>query len=228
MKLLEKELKYLRQSLVEMTMMVISQFEKSIEAFEKNDKTLALEVTVNERRINAYELRMDAECENIFALHHPVAADLRLVMAGYNITATLERIADNADAIAKYVLEMDSQLNSEILKVTKFGEMSSTALRMLNDALDAFEELSPGKVYSIHNQDIILNEINIQASNIMVSLIKQYPDDVRNLLFLFSTIKKVERVGDLVKNIAEEIIFYFDAKTIKHTYPDSSAVINDL
>ena len=219
MKILEHELKTLRQSLIEMTMMVISQFEKAIEAFETYNKDLAFEVTVIERRINAYELKVDAECENIFALHHPVASDLRLVMAGYNISATLERIGDNADAISKFVMEMDKPLKSEFLESARLPEMYKTALKMLNDALDAFEDQAPGKIYSIHNQDLILNEINKNASNIMVDLIKLYPDDIKNLLCFYSTIKKIERVGDLVKNIAEEIIFYFDAKSVKHTYP---------
>jgi len=217
MKQLEKELKQFRQNLIEMTMLVSNKLEKACLAFETNNKVLAMEVITNERRINAYELKMDADCENILGLHTPVAADLRFVMAGYNITSTLERIADNADGIAKYVIDMKGTLHEQVLNEMRYHEMTVTAMKMLNDVLDAFEELSPGKAYSIPGQDVTLNEINMQASTTMVRLIKQYPDDVKNLLYLFSTIKKIEQVGDLVKNIAEEIIFYIEARMIKHS-----------
>ncbi len=215
---IEKELKLLRMSLLEMTMLVSNQFEKACLAFDTGNRDLAMEVITNERRINACELKIDSDCENILALHHPVAVDLRFVMAAYNICSTLERIADNADGIAKYVLEMTGPLSADVINQLRFKEMTETAIGMLNDALDAYEEELPGKAYGIHNRDLILNEINIASSTQMVELIKKYPNDVKQLLFMFSTIKKIERVGDLIKNIAEELIFYIEAKVIKHMY----------
>ena len=222
MKQLEKELKALRHNLLEMTMLVNQQVEKACEAFETGNKDLAMEVLTNERRINAHELKMDVDCENILALHTPVAADLRFVMAAYNIISTLERIGDNAAGIARYVLEIDSRLPDDALVQIRYHEMAQTALSMLDDALDAYEEESPGKAYGIHSRDLILNEININSSDVMVKLIAEHPQHVKQLLFLFSTIKKLERIGDLIKNIAEEIIFYIDAKVIKHMYSRSN------
>lgn len=216
MKLLEKELKILRQNIIEMTLLVTSQIEKACEAFDTANKDLALEVIANERRINAYELKMDADCENILALHAPVAADLRFVMAGYNIVSTLERIADNAEGIARYALEMQGPVPDEVKQMIRFKEMQTTVLSMMEDALDAFEEEAPGKAYNIPNRDLVLNEINIKSSDTMVYLIKENPNDIKKLLFMFSTIKKMERIGDLIKNIAEETIFYIEAKVIKH------------
>ncbi len=222
MKQLEFELKNLRQSLLEMNMIVESQVDKACKAFANGDRDLAMEVITNERRVNAYELKINTDCENILALFQPVAIDLRFVMAGYNISATLERIADNADGIARYVLEMTEPFCDDVLTRMRFTEMVETVTGMLNDALDAFEEELPGKAYGIHNRDLVLNEINIAASGVMVEMIKKYPDDVKQLLFMFSTIKKIERIGDLIKNIAEELVFYIEAKVIKHMYTKKS------
>jgi phosphate transport system protein len=216
MKQLEKELKILRQNIIEMMMLTNSQIEKACQAFDTNSTELAMEVIANEKRVNAYELKMDADCENILALHNPVAADLRFVMAVYNIAATLERIGDNADSMAKYVMEMSTPVSPAVKEALRFNEMCKTAIAMLEEALDAFEELSPSRAYGIPARDLVLNEINIRSSNVMVDLIKEYPNDVRSMLFAFSAIKKLERVGDLVKNIGEEIIFYIEAKLIKH------------
>ena len=216
MKQLEKELKILRQNIIEMMLLVSNQLEKACEAFDTGNKELAMEVVANERRINAYELKLDADCENILALHNPVAADLRFVMAGYNIISTLERIADNADGIARYVVEMNGAIPPKAKEAIRFEEMKCTALIMLDDAIDAFEEESPAKAHGIPGKDLLLNDINIQSANAMVLLLKEYPQDVKNLLFLFSTIKKLERIGDLTKNIAEEVIFFIEAKVVKH------------
>jgi phosphate transport system protein len=225
MKLLEKELKVLRQNIIEMTLLVNSQIEKACEAFDTANKDLAMEVIANERRINAYELKMDADCENILALHNPVAADLRFVMAGYNIVSTLERIADNAEGIARYVLEMSTPIAPAAKDLIGFKQMRTTVLEMMDDALDAFEEEAPGKAYNIPNRDLVLNDINIKSSDIMVQLIRENPDDIKKLLFLFSTIKKMERIGDLIKNIAEETIFYIEAKVVKHLASSKQAGI---
>jgi len=65
-------------------------------------------------------------------------------------------------------------------------------------------------------KDVLLNEINSNAANVAIELIKESPEKTQNYLYLLSIIRKLERVGDLAKNIAEELIFYIEAKVIKH------------
>ena len=78
---LETELSQLKNNLVSMWELVKSQLLKAKESLINEDKDLAREVVSVEKRVNAFELSIDKDCENIFALFNPVAIDLRLVLA---------------------------------------------------------------------------------------------------------------------------------------------------
>ncbi|MFZ4726039.1 MAG: phosphate signaling complex PhoU family protein, partial [Paludibacter sp.] len=81
MRHLEQELYSLRQDVIDMWKLVISQVENSGEAILSFDKDLATKVSMREKKVDAYELKIDSECENIIALYQPVAVDLRFVLA---------------------------------------------------------------------------------------------------------------------------------------------------
>ena len=70
---------------------------------------------VNEKRVNAMELKIDRECEQIFALLNPVAHDMRFVFATLKINADLERIADYAEDIAKLSCFWEKKLSTKTL-----------------------------------------------------------------------------------------------------------------
>ena len=78
---LDIELGSLKENLLEMVDLVKSQLEKGKKAIEQNDLELAREVVEREKRVNALELLIDKDCENILALHTPVATDLRFVLS---------------------------------------------------------------------------------------------------------------------------------------------------
>src|SRR5690349_3093262 len=103
---LEIELQKIRLSALEMMRMVKNQLQKCKEAMFTNNKELALEIIHNEKRVNGYELLIDDECENLIARFSPVAVDLRFVLATLKINYHLERIGDNADGIARNVLDL--------------------------------------------------------------------------------------------------------------------------
>src|SRR6185437_5518137 len=96
---LEIELKQLKSELVNMWSLVHSQLVKSNIAMVNFDKDLAREVISREKRVNGSELKIDRDCENIFALLTPVAVDLRFVLAVLKINSNLERIGDIAEGV---------------------------------------------------------------------------------------------------------------------------------
>src|SRR5882757_8275140 len=102
---LEIELKQLKVEIINMWSLVHSQVVKSNVAMVNFDKNLAREVVSREKRVNGVELKIDRDCENIFALLTPVAVDLRFVLAVLKINSNLERIGDIADGICRYVVD---------------------------------------------------------------------------------------------------------------------------
>ncbi|HEV2355392.1 MAG TPA: PhoU domain-containing protein, partial [Puia sp.] len=89
---IETELQLLKSEVVNMWTLVNSQLNKARLAFINFDKDLAREVVLKEKRVNGSELKIDRDCENIFALFCPVAIDLRFLLAVLKINTNLERI----------------------------------------------------------------------------------------------------------------------------------------
>ncbi len=213
---LDVELKRLKDESVELFELVISQLRKGRIALLDFDKDLAREVNFNEKRVNALELKIDKDCENIFALFNPVAIDLRFVLAVLKINSNLERIGDIADGIARYVIEADAPFHADLLKVTRLDEMYTLAIEMLEDVRKCFYEEDTRLARGVFKKDDVLDDINGSANRVVEALIRKEAEHIAPALHIISTIRKLERTGDQVKNIAEEIIFYLEAKVLKH------------
>src|ERR1700743_2107225 len=128
---IETEIAATKKELVNMWILVQSQLNKAREAMINFDKDLAREVLVKEKRVNSFELKIDRDCENIFALHCPVAVDLRFLLAALKINTNLERIGDIAAGIAKYVVDSSVNFNIAALESTSLLRMYDEAVNIL-------------------------------------------------------------------------------------------------
>lgn len=215
---IENEIRQLKDEVVNMWTLVRSQLQKTKGSIINFDKDLAREVVVREKRVNGYELKIDRDCENIFALRTPVAIDLRFVLAILKINNNLERIGDIAEGISKLVIYSENPFSEELLVRSNVLDMLDVSFSILDDALAAFENENTILARSIFKRDEFLNEINIGLIDFAKLYLAEHPEQLAELLYIFSIIRKVERIGDQVKNIAEEIIFYVEAKVLKHHY----------
>src|SRR6476469_5923928 len=136
---LEIELQKLKTEIVNMWNLVHTQVVKSNIAMVNFDKNLAREVMSKEKRVNGLELKIDRDCENIFALFNPVAVDLRFVLAVLKINSNLERIGDIADGISRYVVDSDNRFGNDLLEQTKILQMFDIAVKMLENSKTSFE-----------------------------------------------------------------------------------------
>ncbi|MDB5021136.1 MAG: phosphate transport system regulatory protein PhoU [Pedobacter sp.] len=216
MKQLEKELESIKTELINMWELVSAQVSSSRDCLTEFDKDLAREIQVKEKRVNSAELNIDQDCENVFALYSPVAVDLRFLLSILKINSNLERVGDIADGIAKYIIDADVCFKPELLTVTRIMDMFEVGTNMLKITLLGFEREDTVLARSIFKMDEVLDEINSNANANIIEYLKKYPEDLDQALYALSIIRKLERVGDQVKNIAEEIIFYIEAKVIKH------------
>lgn len=213
---LDVELKNLKAEVLEMFGLVKSQMEKSKLALIRLDKDLAREVVVNEKRVNGFELKIDRDCENIIALFNPVAIDLRFVLACLKINSNLERIGDIAEGICQFVLNIKLEPDRQLLETTRLIEMFDTGIEIVDDVMMAFDQEDTRIARSVFKKDEVLDEININVTSAVAEFIRSTPERINQSLYMLSTIRKLERVGDQCKNISEEIIFYIEAKVLKH------------
>ncbi len=218
MNLLETELGELKTELIEMTLLVRGQLEKAISAFYTFDKDLAKEIIKNEKRVNGSELIIDAKCEHILALFNPVAIDLRFVVASLKMVSDLERIGDNAKGIAQFIVRSEKPFDADMVEKFRFREMTDTALEMLSVLTESFEADNTEMARTIFSKDEVMDEINVSANLTFANYVKGLDDTDKILqaIYFLSIIRKMERTGDYVTNVAEEIIFYVKAKVLRH------------
>lgn len=213
---LDKELKLLNDDILELMHLVKNQLEKCKTALMEFDVDLAEEINYNEKRVDALELKIDRDCENILALFNPVAVDLRFVLATIKINSDLERLGDHANSMAKYILEFGKSLEDGQIEKMELDVMFDTAIEMLNNVFNAYIREDTQMARKVFSMDKKLNKIHKNASDKIVEMKDTESFDIRMYLYLFSMISKLERVGDLTKNAAEEIVFFIEAKVLKH------------
>ena len=213
---LDSELAVLKEQTVEMWHLVQSQLEKGLSVLLNFDKDLAREIVMIEKRVNAAELKLDRDCEDILAIYSPVAVDLRFLLAVLKINTNLERMGDIAEGIAKMILDTAKPFKQSLLDATRVVDMYKESLQIVEEISHAFEKEDTSIARGIFKRDELLDHINHRANELITSYLQTHPDEMDQSLTILSIIRRLERVGDQAENIAEEIIFYLEAKVLKH------------
>jgi len=217
MKHTEKELQDLKEEVNEMWKLVLSQLEKAKQSYLFNDIELAREIVSREKRVDAFELKIESDCENYIALYSPVAIDLRLVLSLIKISITLERIGDFAEGIAKHVVKEDcDKLDAEIIEELQIEKLFDIVISMLSDSFVALETENTRISGKIMAKDDEVDKLYHQAIDILSNFMQENPSQIRCGLKSLLMIRKLERIGDHCNNLVEEIVFYIDAKVLKH------------
>ncbi|MGE0566452.1 MAG: phosphate signaling complex protein PhoU [Bacteroidia bacterium] len=212
----ENELEILKTDVKQEWELVTSQLKKSMQALVSMDKELAKQVIEREKIVNQLEVKIEKECENIIALYNPVAIDLRFILALIKINTNLEKAGDMARWIAKFVVKNGSPFFSDLIAKTQTIEMFEEACDLLVDTLHAFNNNDTEKARQIFKRDELINEINKSAFVDVIQSIKENPEEIEKYLKMLSLVRRIEKAGDISKNIAEEIIFYLEAKILRH------------
>src|SRR5689334_3053761 len=183
---LDIEIKRLKEETLEMFDLVTSQLLKAKNSLLNNNEEIAHEVNFVEKRVNALELKIDKDCENIFALMNPLAVDLRFVLAVLKINSNLERIGDIADGISRYVADTESPFDAELIQQTRIKEMFDTSISMLQDVLSSFIGEDTKMSRGIFKKDDVLDEINGEANAVVEKYIRANPDKIQPCLHIIS------------------------------------------
>lgn len=216
-KFIESELVLLKKEVDEMWTLVYNQLDRAGEAVLTLDKELAQQVVVREKRVNAFELKIDSDVEDVIALYNPVAVDLRFVLAMLKINTNLERLGDFAEGIARFVIKCNEPaLDADLLKKLRLEEMFREVLSMLETAKKALHDESIELATSVFAKDNLVDEINANVTSVLTEYLTKNPESMVTCLNLVGVFRKLERAGDHINNMAEEIVFFVDAKVLKH------------
>lgn len=196
---LENEIQELRDKLISMWDLVIKQLDKTEVSLRAFDRDLALEIQETERRVNAYELSIDRDCEDFIALLQPVASDLRFVLSTLKINTNLERIADIACGISEFISDTEEDFNGDIIKQMDADKMLSISIEMVKELRESYILENTKLARTVYKRDKMLDKLNEVASYKAIECLDMYPDQRRQTLHILSIIRKLERIGDQSK-----------------------------
>jgi len=213
---IEEQRSNLSQNCEEMLNLCKIQVENAYETFIAFDTDLAEDVIIKETRINALDLKIEKDTDQFIALYNPVATDLRFALALLKINYNLERIGDHAFDIANLTINLNQQLVPEILEKIQYAIMFETLNSMFSDVILAYQNDDLKTARKVFKKDKIINHINLETFNIVADEIGKNQALIRQYLMALVVMKKFEKIGDLLKNISENIIYYIDAKLVIH------------
>jgi phosphate transport system protein len=211
----DRELEDIRSKVLAMGGLVEEHIHKVLECFAKGDFDEAEYVAVNDFKVNALEVEIDDDCTEILLRRQPAATDLRLVLSVSKTITDLERIGDEAEKIARLVLNLRGSggISPYYLGMLSMGHH---VRRMVRAALDAFARMDSESAFKIAQED---REIDAETDAIMRYLITYMMEDPRSITRVLDAVLSVrafERIGDHARNICENVIYLVEGKDVRH------------
>lgn len=209
-----QELESLKTTLIKMACVAEECIGLSAKAILNQDKELAMQVAEKHARVGALKVEIDNAIIELLALQHPVAIDLRLILAVQNINQDLERISDHSSDIAKSVQTLSkAQAKIPFFEIPKMAEIAQT---MLRSAIDGFVNQESQLVPQILEQDDVIDSLNRKTAGEIIQIMKEDPKNIEPGMKLTRVSRKYERIADFATNIAKEVLFITQGKIVRN------------
>jgi phosphate transport system protein len=208
------ELSELKVKLLNMSGDAQAALAAAVEALLQRDVERARLVIGGDLEINRQELEIEEEVIRLLATQQPMARDLRFLTAAMKIANDLERVGDHAVNIAQSAERLVA--SRPIAPEPELLEMARQARTMLADALDAFVHGDAQAGRAICRRDDSVDALHQSMFRIVLTHMMEDPHTIGSGMELFLVSRNLERVADLATNIAEDVVFLVEGKSIKH------------
>jgi phosphate transport system protein len=214
------ELSDMKSTLLAMSAEAQTSLAAAVEALLQRDTNKAAQVISADHKIDAMEVEIEDLVVKLLATQQPMAKDLRLLMAALKIANDLERVGDHAVNIAQSAERL--QASPPIVPEPEIIEMARMARRMLADALDAFVRADAQAGRAVCKRDDQVDNLHDSVFRILLTHMMETPHIISAAMELFLVSRNLERVADLATNIAEDVVFLVEGKSIKHHLEDGA------
>ncbi|MGD0896271.1 MAG: phosphate signaling complex protein PhoU [Thermoguttaceae bacterium] len=211
---LQREIDRLKKQVLSLCSLVEGQVEKALRAVIDLDEALAEEVERDDLEIDQREIEVEEECLKTLALHQPVAADLRMIIAALKINNDLERIGDMAVNIARKGRALAGDPPPDL--ACDLGAMWRKTQAMLRDSIDALVNLDVAAARSVCKRDDEVDAMKLAVRKEVEEVLRRQPERVASLLRILAVSRNLERIADLATNIAEDVIYLVEGHIIRH------------
>ena len=210
----QDELQQLKTRLLEMGGLAEEEVRLAVQGLVERDDALVERVLKGDEPLNAMHIEIDSRAFTLLALHQPMAADLRAIVAAVKINTDLERVGDLAVNIAEAARRYT--MLPPVKKLIDIPRMAAIAQLMLRDALDAFVRQDTALAQHVLNEDDKLDSLKTQIFRELLTYMLQDPATIEPSLDLILVSRHLERIGDHATNIAEDVIFMVSARDVRH------------
>jgi phosphate transport system protein len=196
---------------------------KSVAALKAQDMDIAQSVITEGEKVDRLDVEINEKCVQLIALRQPEASDLRFLMTGVRISTDLERMGDLAEDIAQRVGELAGKpLLKPLVDIPKMDQLVESAISLVLDSFINKDAVKARTVWAIEKQvDDLRDAVQAELSGIM----NKNPDSVPQALPLLLISRHLERICDHATNIAEDVIYMVEGKTVKHNTEELRKII---
>ena len=206
----EHNLENVKSKLLLMGQLAHESLKLSIQALLEGDSALAKTIKTKDEEIDDLENELSDSVTTYLSTHAPVAADLRLLVATMKISHEIERIGDEAKAIARRSRKTATHEFNEIPKMSIFVQ------GMLQDALSTFVEYDEDQAKAIWTRDLEVDQMHKKNNQFCQQLVEQNPTLASSVFEVLFISKSLERIGDHAVNISKETVFMATSRDVRH------------
>jgi len=210
----DDELTRLKDRLLQMSAAAQEALDRAVGAVLHRDAEVAERVIAQDPDIDALEVEIEETVTNLLALHQPMARDLRLLLAALKISNDLERVGDHAVNISISAKRLTDY--RMIAPEPELIEMGRLARDMLAHSIDAFVRRDADAGRAVCRQDDQVDALHRSMFRILITHMAEDPHTIGAAMELFLVSRNLERVADLATNVAEDVVFLVEGKSIKH------------
>jgi len=214
----DRDLEALQAMVMKMGGLVEAAIRASAESLDKSDEELAERVRRDDAAIDELENLINAECARTIALRQPKASDLRTVLTVMKISANLERIGDYSKNIAKRtsVLVTLTPVNGTSGAIRR---MANQVELMLKDVLDAYIQRDADLALDARHRDMDVDQMYNSLFRNFLTFMMEDPRNITACMHLHFIAKNIERMGDHVTSIAEQVVYLVTGEILEDDRP---------
>ena len=214
----QEELGALQERLLAMGGLAEERVREAVRGISTREADVIEQVLIGDEPINDLHIEVDDRCFKLLALHQPMAADLRAIVAAVKINTDLERVGDLAVNIAEAGKRyLQHPPVKPLIDIPRMGEIAQS---MLRDALDAFVRRDVPLAEAVLAEDDRLDELKTQIFRELLTFMLSDPATIEPSLDLILVSRHLERIGDHATNVAEDVIFMVSARDVRHHIAD--------
>ena len=206
----ENQINLINEKLVKMGSILELQFSDALKVVATRDQDLANKVVDKDNLINQLNHEISDLAFQIIAMRQPMADDLRFLFCSIKIIRDLERIGDHLTTVAKKGYRVSTNIPEQLIE--KLEILGNKASVMTHDALNCLFERKLSQADRIAERDDIIDNLHGNFIKDVLSYMKDNDDFIPDSLALIQISKGIERIGDYIKNIMEEVHFLIEGK----------------